>query len=414
VGVIGRTFTTATETVLGDGDGTQGRPGGSCVARICVPLRSGEDVIGALDVKLRREPHPGEVARVRRCAAELGERIAALGGPPAESSAQRLLRHVARLSELEDPVAIARHVLGAALDLAGLESGVLIRRGSDGTLEPACAAGPLGELLADTSRERIDRLAGCVRDATSCYTVGATGDPAPPDTPPELDALRAAGARALVAVGLTAHGELDGMLLIASRRPVRISTDDVELLELLAALAASSLRTGDLVRSLRERAATDPLTGLGHYATFHEALSGSHRRPSTAVVLCDIDGFKRLNDTFGHQHGDHVLRSVAAALSGALRRGDSLFRIGGDEFAGLLAVADGAEALDAGLRLRAAVEQAALGVTVSIGVAVPRGDDESDSALLARADRALYRVKETGRDGVALANDEPLPIAPSP
>ena len=203
------------------------------------------------------------------------------------------------------------------------------------------------------------------------------------------------------------------MLLLASRAPVELSSDDVELLELLAAQAASLLRTADLVRSLRERAATDPLTGLGHHRTFHESLAGSHRRPSTAVVLADIDGFKRLNDTFGHQHGDHVLRGVAAAMASALRRGDTLFRIGGDEFAALLAVSDDAEALEAGERLLAAVHAAGLGVTMSIGVAVPRDDDESDSALLARADHALYQVKDAGRDGVALAGDGSLPVAPA-
>jgi diguanylate cyclase (GGDEF)-like protein len=129
------------------------------------------------------------------------------------------------------------------------------------------------------------------------------------------------------------------------------------------------------------------------------------------VVVCDLDGFKRLNDCYGHQHGDRVLRGVAGALTSALRRGDRLYRIGGDEFAALLLVADQAEALEAALRLRAAVQRAALGVTVSIGIAVP-GDGESDAAVLARADRALYRVKDAGRDGVAVAEDEPQPIAP--
>jgi diguanylate cyclase (GGDEF)-like protein len=181
-----------------------------------------------------------------------------------------------------------------------------------------------------------------------------------------------------------------------------------ELLEALAANAATCLQTADLLRSLRERAATDPLTGLGHHATFHETLANSHRRPSTAVVLCDIDGFKRLNDTFGHQRGDAVLRAVAGALGGALRRGDTLFRIGGDEFAALVAVHGEAEALEAGLRLRAAVGEADLGVTVSIGAAVA-GEGEADAAVVARADRALYDVKARGRDGVAVADPPVLP-----
>jgi diguanylate cyclase (GGDEF)-like protein len=216
----------------------------------------------------------------------------------------------------------------------------------------------------------------------------------------------------MVAVGLFAQGELLGALVVASEELAILDTDDVELLEQLATHAASCLRTVELLGSLRERAASDPLTGLGHHATFHEALAGSHRRPTTAVVVCDIDGFKRLNDTYGHGHGDRVLCGIAEAMGGALRRGDRLFRIGGDEFAALLAVESKAEALGAASRLREAVNAANLGVTISIGVAVPHRD-ESDASLLARADRALYTVKAGGRDGAALANDEPLPSTPS-
>jgi diguanylate cyclase (GGDEF)-like protein len=126
----------------------------------------------------------------------------------------------------------------------------------------------------------------------------------------------------------------------------------------------------------------------------------------------DIDDFKLLNDTYGHGHGDRVLCGLADAMSGALRRGDRLFRVGGDEFAALLAVESRDQALGAAMRLRDAVLEARLGVTISVGVAVPQAG-ETDAAVLARADRALYSVKEGGRDGVALANDEPLPSTPA-
>jgi diguanylate cyclase (GGDEF)-like protein len=257
--------------------------------------------------------------------------------------------------------------------------------------------------------EAIARRAGAV---------GARGSAvddidAVPATPGgDLAAVCAAGARTLVALDLVTELESHGLLLLAADRPVAISGEEGEALELLALHAAGCLRTAGLVRSLRERAATDPLTGLGHHATFHEALAASHRRPAaTAIVLCDLDSFKRLNDTYGHQHGDGVLRAVASALSHALRRGDRLFRIGGDEFAALVTVTDEAEAHDAGLRLRQAVEDAGLGVTISVGIAVPR-DGEPDAALLARADRALYRVKASGRDGVVVAAEDPVAIAP--
>ena len=190
-----------------------------------------------------------------------------------------------------------------------------------------------------------------MQDGNSCFTVGSPEAPAAAS----LADLRAAGVETLVAVGLFVQGELLGALVLASPEPAVIDTDDVELLEQLATHGAACLRTAELMGSLRERAESDPLTGLGHHATFHEALAGSHRRPTTAVVVCDIDGFKLLNDTYGHAHGDRVLCGVADAMSSALRRGDRLFRVGGDEFAGLLAVEAAEQARGAALRLRAAV-----------------------------------------------------------
>jgi diguanylate cyclase (GGDEF)-like protein len=328
---------------------------------------------------------------------------------------------MASLSALDDPVAIAAAVLQAACELMGLESGALVvtaaETGAIGAAAlgraPLATTGPLGELLAATP--------GAIRLAADDGTAHLVplARPAAAADHGAAARLRAAGARTLVTVGLSANAGDRGALLLAGTgtgtapgaRGRAVSIDDLELLELLAAHAATCLRTADLVRSLRERAATDPLTGLGHHATFHEALARTHRRPQTAVVLVDVDGFKRVNDTHGHQHGDHVLRSIAHALAGALRRGDTLYRVGGDEFAALLAVGDPVEAHDAGLRLRAAVAAADLGVTVSIGVAVPH-EGEPDGAVLDRADRALYRVKDAGRDGVSVAPPEAPPVVP--
>jgi diguanylate cyclase (GGDEF)-like protein len=300
---------------------------------------------------------------------------------------------------------VADALLSAALDLVPLGSALLARATGAGRLRPSAAVGPLADVLRAAP---LESSAAWVEDGISLFTVGQ------PDAPPaaNLADLRAAGVETLVAVGLYAHGELLGALVLASDVPAVIGTDDVELLEQLANHGAACLRTAELMGSLRERAETDPLTGLGHHATFHEALAGSHRRPTTAVVVCDIDGFKLLNDTYGHGHGDRVLCGLADAMSGALRRGDRLFRVGGDEFAALLAVDSSEQALGAAMRLREAVLEARLGVTISVGVAVPQAG-ETDVALLARADRALYSVKAGGRDGVALANDEPLPSTPA-
>jgi diguanylate cyclase (GGDEF)-like protein len=324
-----------------------------------------------------------------------------------------MLRHVARLSPLNEPDAIARTALSAVLDLTALDAAALLLRERDGRLTTLASVGPLAAALRAGAGDALEAIAAAADGTARVIAGGPSGSGREDGALAEAErrALAAAGADALVVAGLEAEGETQGLLLLAGDAAAAIPAEEAELLEALAANVASCLHTAEVLRSLRERAATDPLTGLGHHATFHEALAASHRRPSTAVVLCDIDGFKRLNDSFGHQHGDSVLRGVAAALTDALRRGDSLFRIGGDEFAALLAVSSPEEAVGAGERLRAAVERAGLGVTLSVGVAVPQRG-EPDSAVLARADRALYEVKASGRDGVALAAGEPLPIAP--
>jgi diguanylate cyclase (GGDEF)-like protein len=407
-GIMGRTYRTATEVVVPDvtasPDYLEANPG--VVAEACFPVLAGGRTVGVLDVESREPLHENDLDDLRECARALGARIEELGGLPTESATQRLLRHVADLAAMQDADAVANALLNAALDLVPLGSALLARSsGRGGRLRPSCAAGPLAPILRDA---RLESIRTWVQDGNSCFTVGSPAEP----PAASLADLRAAGVETLVAVGLFVQGELLGALVLASPEPAVIDTDDVELLEQLATHGAACLRTAELMGSLRERAESDPLTGLGHHATFHEALAGSHRRPTTAVVVCDIDGFKLLNDTHGHGHGDRVLCGVADAMSSALRRGDRLFRVGGDEFAGLLAVESSEQALGAATRLREAVVEARLGVTVSIGVAVPQAD-ETDVALLARADRALYSVKAAGRDGVALANDEPLRATPA-
>ena len=360
----------------------------------CLPILAAGHPAGVLEVRSTQRLTAEDLEHARACAAALGRRIETHPEAPADDGARRLLRHMVDMGALEDAHAIAGALLGAALDVVPLRSAVLLRTTPAGA-RPTTAIGPLADALRAARHEPIVARVGA---GSSCATTSTPEATAPAD----LRELRAAGIESLVAVGLHADRELTGVLMLASSDRTPVDTDDVELLERLAAHAASCLRAAERLQSLRDRAASDPLTGLGHHATFHEALGASHRRPRTAVVLCDLDGFKRLNDTHGHAHGDRVLCGVADAMTGALRRGDRLFRIGGDEFAGLLAVESDAEALDAATRLRDAVAAAQLGVTASVGVAVPR-DGETDASLLARADRALYAAKAGGRDGVKLA-----------
>lgn len=384
------------------------RPDGTLDA-ICVPLRAGPEVIGVLELSADAGLEAEEIAGSRATAAALAARIAALGGPPPEGPASRLAQHAAALAGLQETPRIERALLIAALDLAEMESALLIRRGEDGSLHASCAAGPgAGALLALGPRalgELADVAAG---GASSSCT--AAPDAAPELLPAPLRALRDLAASTAVVTPLSARGAAIGVLVLADRRTLALTTDTVELVELIAVQGASCLRTAAAVADLRRRAATDPLTGLGHRGSFDAALEASHRRPvATAIVLCDLDRFKELNDRLGHQEGDRALVSAVRALQSALRRGDRLFRLGGDEFAALLAVRDETEALAAARRMRAAVAGSDAGLTVSVGVAVSV-PEESDHALLGRADRALYRAKAEGRDEVVLAAAASAPV----
>ncbi|MBJ7328726.1 MAG: diguanylate cyclase [Solirubrobacteraceae bacterium] len=395
-GIIGRTFRTGEPTV--EHDVTRSPDFveivGDVVAEACFPILSKRDVIGVVNVESTTPLSDEGVEQVRESAELLGTRLAELGGPPAESPAQRLIRHAARLTGLTKVDEMEREVLDAALDISRMGSAMLLRLDEQGAVGARRAVGPLAVELESLPGRTLRRLAHSVQEGASRYTI------APDDRDRPVVQLPGTKIRTLLALPVIAEGAAREVLLLADRRAKAITTDEIELLEMLCAQAGSALRVAGLVRELRTQAATDPLTGLGHHRSFHTKLRRL-RGKSIAVLLVDLDGFKQVNDTYGHQAGDRLLREVAATLSSALRRGDELFRIGGDEFGALVRVQDEAEAMEAAERLVDAA--ATLGeVTVSIGVAMCE-DDEPVESVLGRADRALYDVKQSGRNSAALA-----------
>jgi len=166
--------------------------------------------------------------------------------------------------------------------------------------------------------------------------------------------------------------------------------------------------------ALADQARRDPLTGLGNRLRLEEDLLGFDARRvryghSYCVLLCDVDRFKALNDRYGHQAGDRVLREVADAVRRESRASDAVYRFGGEEFLVLLAE----QTIEGGVivaeRLLEAVRALALAhadndtgvVTISIGAAVcPKGDRTDPTDAIRRADQALYAAKAEGRDRV--------------
>ena len=173
---------------------------------------------------------------------------------------------------------------------------------------------------------------------------------------------------------------------------------------------AAALERADTQREVAASASTDPLTGLPnrrYFDEFSSLLTGRRRAgDAVAVLMIDIDKFKGLNDTYGHPTGDRVLRSVAGAITSAVRDQDVPARVGGEEFAVLLRNPGPTVAVEVGERVRQAVRQLDLGsmgvpgVSVSVGVANAVTADEPIASLVDRADRALLRAKRAGRDRV--------------
>ncbi|HKA26070.1 MAG TPA: GGDEF domain-containing protein, partial [Gaiellaceae bacterium] len=168
-------------------------------------------------------------------------------------------------------------------------------------------------------------------------------------------------------------------------------------------------------RRVASQAVTDGLTGLANRRSFDDELALEWRRAervgdSLALLLLDLDDFKSVNDEFGHQAGDVVLRRVAAILDSGARQVDLAARYGGEEFALLAPETDTLGAKKLAERLRADLEAATielptggkLNVTASIGVAV-KGDLERAEQLVAAADEALYEAKRNGKNRVVTA-----------
>jgi diguanylate cyclase (GGDEF)-like protein len=204
-------------------------------------------------------------------------------------------------------------------------------------------------------------------------------------------------------------------VLVVARKGAAFAADERALFAYLVQQTALAMENVALHDQLRRQATMDELTGLSNHRRFHEALAlevtrmGRSDRP-TALAMMDIDDFKAINDTHGHQHGDGVLQAVAEAVRGACRSTDEPARYGGDELAVILPETDLAGARRLGETLRAAV--AATGHSVSVGVSAMEPGAGEPRSLIEAADVALYEAKRGGKNrmcGSAWAHDHEAP-----
>ena len=188
-----------------------------------------------------------------------------------------------------------------------------------------------------------------------------------------------------------------------------------QLVEAIGGIQAAALEAHVQSRSreLESQANTDPLTGLGNLRALQRQLASLvdvHKRylHPFGLLLMDIDGLKRINDSYGHQAGDRVLMQVAMSLRRSIRSVDTAARMGGDEFCVLLPQQDLKSAAKLAARLATAVEEEVASpgdppVTLSIGVAASPEHGDDAEALIDTADRAMYRAKAAG-EGIALGD----------
>jgi diguanylate cyclase (GGDEF)-like protein len=199
--------------------------------------------------------------------------------------------------------------------------------------------------------------------------------------------------------------------------PAGAAAHSQNLVAAVALILSTVILSGALVesdRAHRRRSTLDPLTGLFNRNALEQRLAELDGQPSDekaglshALLLCDLDHFKRVNDKLGHATGDAVLQDVAYTMRAVLRAGDSIYRIGGEEILVVLPGATEADAVGIAERLRWAVRErrpAGVEVTISIGAAISGPPKVNTDDLVARADVALYSAKAGGRDQVFVAN----------
>lgn len=296
-----------------------------------------------------------------------------------------------------DRPALLDLALSTAVDAVNAESGRLSVRASPA--KPLQQAGRVGSL--DSLTEHV-----LAAEAAALQTR-------------ELGRSSAGGTFfAAVALGaIEPSGPVRGVITVG-RRERQFGDDDLDILRSLAAQTTLALENVDLHDQVRRQAVTDELTGLANHGCFRERLRAEmdqvrrYRYP-VGVMMLDLDGFKSINDTYGHQQGDVVLKHVAGAVRDTSRETDVPARYGGEELAVILPHTDLSGAYAIAERVRQAIERLAiprlegdgeLHITTSVGVAASSDGDEE--LLIARADAALYAAKRQGKNRSVKAQPE--------
>ena len=216
-----------------------------------------------------------------------------------------------------------------------------------------------------------------------------------------------------MSIPLISFGQTLGVLTLHSSQPNAFRESELQPLESVADICANSIQNANYVERVKQLAYLDGLTGIFNRRFFELRIMEEVERArrygtGMAVIMADIDQFKRLNDEFGHLLGDEVLRQVSSLFHQQLRRIDVVCRYGGEEFALLLTQTNADQAIAIAEKLRRLVEAYQFPgvprtVTISAGVAAFPAHGTSRDEMIRAADNGLYAAKQAGRNRVCLA-----------
>jgi diguanylate cyclase (GGDEF)-like protein len=224
-----------------------------------------------------------------------------------------------------------------------------------------------------------------------------------------------AGARSAIVVPMTAHGRTLGLLTAESTAPDKYSDKDVQMLTIVARSAGLALENAELHKRTEELTVIDDLTQAYNYRFFIRKLQEEKKRAirydlPLSIIMVDIDWFKKLNDSYGHEAGNIVLKQLSEVIKGCVRDTDYFARYGGEEFVVILPQTPQVEASAIGERIRVKVQNTVIEtgqagrvkITVSVGVSSFPENGKSAEDLVSVADQALYRAKGSGKNLVCI------------
>ena len=327
---------------------------------------------------------------------------------------QQLLVAARDLPGIRSPQELAAALCAAVLELTAADRAALVRWHPDtarGVVDHLTAgwAGnvPRGvareSLVGETCAEAMPRLWEDARRLGVESPVFAAGE-------------RLRPRQALAIVPITGRRGVLGAVVVESEHPGRLRAAELPAVRLLTAIASASIEALDEFEAAEREAYTDALTGLPNRRAFDAQFAPAIDRADrfdepVALVVCDVDEFKAVNDRHGHPVGDSVLQAIGATLQRGVRAVDLCARFGGEEFVMILPRTARLGAVELAERLRRAIEARPirvdgreLRVTASFGVAIYPASVTSRDDLLAAADRALYAAKRDGRNCVRCAD----------